>query len=58
MPAKRKSEVTKSYGFDIYPSVRKKQVELARHYNLSAARLVVELIKEDHEKVFGKDDEE
>lgn len=57
MPAKRKSEVTKAYGFNIYPSVRKKQIELAKHYNLSAARVVVELIEEDHKKVFGDDNE-
>ena len=57
MPAKKISQVTKAYGFNIYPSIRKMQVELARYYNISATKVVAELIEEDHKKVFGSDDE-
>ena len=57
MPAKKISQVTKPYGFNIYPSVRKMQIELAGHYNMSATKVVSELIEEDHKKVFGDDNE-
>ena len=56
MPAKKISQVTKAYGFNIYPSIRKMQIELAGHYNMSATKVVSELIEEDHKKVFGDKD--
>ena len=56
MPAKRVSEVTKSYGYSIYPRIRRMQEKLAAHYNLSLTRLVMELIEEKYKEVFGEDD--
>ncbi len=52
---KKVREVTKSYGFSIYPRIRKMQLKLAKHYNMSLTRLVMELIEEKYNEIFGKD---
>ena len=57
MQAIKISQVNKAYGFNIYPSTRKMQIELSGHYNISAKRVVAELIEEDHKRVFGDNDE-
>ncbi len=58
MPARKTKETTEPFGFNIYPSTRTKQKELGVYYGKSATKVVVELIEEDHAKVFGSNDEE
>lgn len=54
---KKQKEVTHPYGFSIYPSVRKMQIELAGHFGLNATTLATSLIINKHDEVFGDDDE-
>jgi len=51
------SRVTTSYGFSIYPDVRKKQQELSTYYKKSMTKVVTELIEEEWDRLFGDDNE-